>query len=39
MSYEEENKKAEKINKQGWWRNVGLAQRNPTFNNILITSA
>ena len=24
MSYEEENKKAEKTNKQGLWENVGL---------------
>ena len=24
MSYEKENKKAEKINKQGLWENVGL---------------
>ena len=36
MSYEKENKKSEKINKQGLWRNVGLKPNLKTILSIFI---
>ena len=36
MSYEKENKKAEKINKQGLWENVGLKPNLQSYNSILV---